>query len=182
MRSIKLFQAFFPVIFPAVFLLTGCSGATGSNGSKDSGVVAVSNSGSSDGGDAHYSATIDGKPYSGSDNNRASRVSLQENTTIDGLSFQLGRVNGQKQGFDFVISNNGTTHLKQAQIRTVCNYHSPEGVTYIDDTATVTISVISSSRVSGVFSGRFINAHYGNPPGNWPEAIQITEGKFDLPF
>ena len=124
---------------------------------------------------------IDGKPFSGTTTNGANKVSLEENSTIDGLSFQLGYSGVQKQGFEFVIKNSGTTELRRGHIITVCNYRAADGTLYIDDSATVTLKTGTGPRTIGTFSGRWVNAHYGNTPANAPETIQVTDGKFDLP-
>lgn len=151
----------------------GCTGATG--GTPASGQ-------SSSSGDATWSATINGQPASGSSANRASFVSLDQDNNITGMAFQLGHNQQQKQGFDFVILKSGTTVLLADKIRTVCNYYTPEGLTYVDDSATATITSSGSQRASGIFSGRFKKVNYGTPPpGNFPETIEITNGKFDLP-
>jgi len=156
----------------------GCSGAAGSN--ADSANNASSANASSSSGGAIYSAVIDGKPFSGTTTNGVSKISLEENSTMDGLNFSLGYQN-QKQGFEFVINNSGTTQLRKDKIRTVCNYRTADGVLYIVDSATVTLNFATGSRTTGTFAGRWVNAHYGKTPANAPEAIQITDGKFDLP-
>jgi hypothetical protein len=146
-------------------LFAGCSGATGNSSS----------------GGSSFSAVVDGKNISGPAKNGASPVSLEQNSTIDGFSFEMGSMSGAGPGFQFVINNSGTTELRNGKIITVCNYRSPEGVLYIDDSATVTITSGSSTHVSGTFSGRWKNAHYGKTPADAPETLQITDGKFDLP-
>src|ERR1700761_1482839 len=110
-------------LFLAGLFLAGCSGPSGSNaGSLDT----SSSSG------ATYSATIDGKPFSGTATNGATKISLEQNNTIDGLNFSLG-FQGGKQGFEFVVNNSGTTDLRKGQIKTVCNYRTADGVLYIVD-------------------------------------------------
>lgn len=156
----------------------GCSGAAGSNASSANNASSTNASSSSDG--AAYSAVIDGKAFSGMATNGVSKISLDENTTMDGLNFSLGYQN-QKQGFEFVINNSGTTQLRKDKIKTVCNYRTADGALYIVDSATVTLNSGSGSRTTGTFSGRWVNAHYGNTPATAPETIQITDGKFDLP-
>jgi len=157
---------------------TGCSGAAGSNAGSASNESSANTPASS--GEATYSAVIDGKPFSGSTTNGVSKISLEENNTMDGLNFSLGYQN-QKQGFEFVISNAATTELRKDHIKTVCNYRTADGVLYIVDSATVTLNSGTGSRTTGTFSGRWKNAHYGKTPADAPETIQITDGKFDLP-
>ena len=144
--------------------------------------IACSGNGQSGGtsGGATYSAVIDGKTFSGTTTNGATKVSLEQNSTIDGLNFSLG-YQGQKQGFEFLVNNSGTTELRQKEIKTVCNYRSAEGVLYIVDSATVTLNAGTGTRTVGTFSGRWKNAHYGKTPADAPETIQVTDGKFDLP-
>jgi hypothetical protein len=160
-------------------LFAGCSGAAGSGSSKDS--AAAASSGNSSSGGSGFSAIVDGKAISGPAKGGAGSVSLEQNSTIDGFSFEMGSMSGAGPGFQFLINNTGTTELRNGTIRTVSNYHSPEGVLYIDDSATVTITSGASSHVTGTFSGRWKNAHYGKTPADAPETLQITDGKFDLP-
>ena len=171
--------SFFPTL-PLV-LLTGlffaCSG-NGQAGTTDANAPAGDATPASGG--ATYSATIDGKPFSGTTTNGATKISLEENSTIDGLNFSLG-FQGGKQGFEFVVKNSGTTDLLKGHIKTVCNYRTADGVLYIVDSATVTLNPGTGSRTVGTFSGRWMNAHYGTTPANAPETIQVTDGKFDLP-
>jgi hypothetical protein len=170
---------FMIVPFLSAFFLSGCSGAGGNTAPKDSKAATPSANSSSDG--PGFSAVINGKAVSGTAKGGASPVSLDQNATIDGFSFEMGSMSGAGPGFQFLINNSGTTELRDGKIRTVCNYRSPEGVLYIDDSATVTIGADASSHVSGTFSGRWKNAHYGKSPANAPEILQITDGKFDLP-
>jgi hypothetical protein len=158
-------------------LLFGCSGngQTGATGANAPAGDAASASGG-----ATYSATIDGKPFSGTATNGATKISLEENSTIDGLNFSLG-YQGNKQGFEFVVNNSGTTDLRKDHIKTVCNYRTADGVLYIVDSATVTLNPGTGSRTAGTFSGRWMNAHYGKTPASATETILVTDGKFDLP-
>jgi hypothetical protein len=175
--SAKNFFLACSIAFFTTLLLLACSGngQTGATGDNAPAGVAISASGG-----ATYSATIDGKPFSGTTTNGATKISLEENSTIDGLNFSLG-YQGNKQGFEFVVNNSGNTELRKQQIKTVCNYRTADGVLYIVDSAAVTINPGTGTRTSGTFSGRWKNAHYGKTPADAPESIQVTDGKFDLP-
>jgi hypothetical protein len=155
----------------------GCSGASGSSTST-AGASPASGPSSGDGGT--WSAVIDGKLVSGTGSNGVSEVSLQQNATIDGLSFEFGSY-AKGPGFQFVIKKNGVTELKKGVIETVSNYRSADGTLYVDLSATVTITKSKAPRTTGTFSGTWKNAHYGKSGPGAPETIQITDGKFDLP-
>jgi hypothetical protein len=159
------------------FIGFGCSGASGG----DTGAAGTpSAAGSSAGNGATWSAVIDGKLISGTGTNGVAKVSLEENATVDGLSFELANY-AKGPGFQFVINKDGVTQLRGGVIKTVSNYRSPDGTLYIDDMATVTITTSMAPRTTGTFSGKWKNAHYGKTNPNAPETIQITDGKFDLP-
>jgi hypothetical protein len=175
MRIPASLQALFFVHLTGLLFACSGNGQTGTPGAS-----APAGDASSASGGATYSATIDGKPFSGNTTNGVSKISLEENSTIDGLNFSLG-YQGGKRGFEFVINNNGTTNLRKDQIKTVCNYRTAGGVLYIVDSAMVTLNGGTGTRTTGTFSGRWVNAHYGKTPANAPETIQITDGKFDLP-
>ncbi len=155
----------------------GCSGASGSN----TGAAGTPSAASpSSGNGATWSAVIDGKPISGTGSNGVSEVSLQQNATIGGLSFEFGSY-AKGPGFQFVIRKNGVTELKKGVIETVSNYRSADGTLYVDLSAIVTITSSKAPRTTGTFSGTWKNAHYGKSSPGAPETIQITDGKFDLP-
>lgn len=180
LQAADLFSLSFCLLFSSALFFMGCSGTSGSN-TANADASAASGSSTSSSGGAAYSAVIDGKPVSGTGKSGAGRISLEQNATIDGLGFELGSMSGKGPGFQFVINNSGITELRDGKIKTVCNYLSPEGVLYIDDSATVTLNPGTGPRTIGTFSGRWKNAHYGKTPANAPETIQITDGKFDLP-
>ncbi|HVY74624.1 MAG TPA: hypothetical protein VG890_07325 [Puia sp.] len=89
--------------------------------------------------------------------------------------------------FDFEIANNGTTSIGKyhPSLSGFADKKTKEA-TYMDgktynnlysDSATVTITSISSSRVSGTFSGTFAqDKNEGN------QTAKITDGSFNLPF
>jgi hypothetical protein len=128
---------------------------------------------------ASWSAVVNGKPVSGNTTGGVAPVSLHQDATIDGLSFELGQW-AKGPGFQFVIKKGGATQLKKGDITTVCNYKTPEGTLYIVVSATVTLTSIQH-RTVGTFSGKWKNAHYGKSPAGAPETLDITDGKFDLP-
>jgi hypothetical protein len=170
-----------PFHFASLFLFSsilfaGCAGASGRASTQDS--TPVEAVGHTAQGGASWSALVDGKPISGTTTGGVAHTSLNEDATKDGLSFEVG-YSGNNPGFQFLVNQSGTTQLRGRNIRTVCNYRSPDKSLYIVDSATVTIN--PGARTSGTFSGRWKNAHYGNTPANAPETVQITEGKFDLP-
>jgi hypothetical protein len=172
------------LVLPILLLAASC---TNNSAAPNANAAAAAGASAADAADAPaasstsgatYSATIDGQPFSGTTTQGAAQTSLEQNSTIDGVAFQLGYEKNM-QGFQFVVKNTGTTELRHDQIITVCNYRAADGTLYIDDSATVTIN--PGTRTTGTFSGRWKNAHYGKTNPNAPATILVTDGKFDIP-
>ena len=151
------------------FLFVACSGG---------GPATLSLIGSAPAG-ASWSAVVNGKTVSGNTTGGVAPVSLHQDATIDGLSFELGSW-AKGPGFQFLIKNAKVTQLKAGDIVTVCNYKTPDGTRYRVVSATVTLTSIQN-RTTGTFSGKWKNAHYGKTPAGAPETLEVTDGKFDLP-
>lgn len=165
MQKLKLIPGYLFVCF----LFLACSGG----GPATVSLIGLTPAGAS------WSAVVNGKPISGNTTGGVAPVSLHQDATIDGLSFEIGSM-AKGPGFQFLIRKGAATQLKKGDITTVCNYKAPDGTRYIVVSATVTLTSIQN-RTTGTFSGKWKNAHYGKSPADAPETLEITDGKFDLP-
>jgi len=181
MQHRKLFS---PILFTSCLLLA-CTGNNTANAGKDSvsDKTATSNI-STSGGAASFSCMLDGKKFeeSGSSGNINAAFHLTGDSNGQ-IFFMLADVSDPEQKLSFQIpGKTGNTIISNNP-----PHFSYEGlvlkgfVTYIDDPVTVNIISISSTRVSGTFTGTY---SLENPTtgGNVKKTIEVTEGKFDIPF
>lgn len=110
----------------------------------------------------------------------------------DGILFANGDDKGE--GFQFKIKKSGTTkinHTGTGDPHCVINYYNSEGVTYTGQDVTVVVTSYNQNHLTGTFSGRLANVYFKSGSAfptvrgakvakNYPEFIQITNGKFDL--
>jgi hypothetical protein len=104
----------------------------------------------------------------------------------DGILFADG--NPKKEGFQFEIKKNGTTKIKGALASDndkdcIINYYNPQGIVYTGKDVVVNVASFNQSQLTGTFSGKLVNVYYdggSKDAKNYPEFIQITDGKFDV--
>jgi len=189
MKYLKLFSL---LLFSSCLLLA-CSGNKPSPTSKDSGAEP----GTTSPGDASFSVTIDGIPVSGSAidemqlTNTAFIYPAAENSPKRLLFF----LNSDKKGDDFysfrfsLPDKEGVykfTHETDEDchcyVRLDNNLRSADNFSrYDEDSVTVTIDKITSTRISGTFSG---NLRLSDDTRSKPykSNVVVTDGKFDIPF
>jgi hypothetical protein len=180
MRSLTLSAVF----FLSAFIFTGCSSAAGSNAAKDSAsgvATAPDDSGASDGGSASFSAIVDGVKFSsnsGTGNlNAAFRVKKDGNPVF----FMLADPDNPVQKLNFELPDKtGSTTISILPKYSYEGYITKDWVVYLDDGVTVNVTSVSTSRISGTFSGSYKLSNPKTP--NAKPAIQIADGKFDIPF
>lgn len=193
MKYIKLIITIF---LPSI-ILAACSGNSAAKEGKDNAQNNASAETSSSAGSGSFSATIDGKTISG-----GKVDDLQLNNTAflyaDGndknkiLLFDLASdKNGEdfyflrfyvynKEGEQTITSNNGSE--RKSFVRLDFNLKSADNFAFYNgDSLIVTINKITSSRVSGTFSGPFTlsNDSRSKP---YKSPVIVTDGKFDIPF
>lgn len=116
-------------------------------------------------------------------------LGVDPNGAKDGLEILDG--NAKKEGFQFEFKKSGTTKIKSdatGDMNCIINYYNPEGVVYTGEDATVNVTSYSKSHLTGTFSGKLVNVNYDGGLGgatakiakNYPQYIQITDGKFEL--
>jgi hypothetical protein len=107
----------------------------------------------------------------------------------DGLELLDG--DRTREGFQFEIKNNGTTKIKNVpggDRHCIWGYYNSAGVVYAGTDVVVNITSYNQSHLTGTFSGKLLNVNYDGGLGgatakiakNYPQYIQITDGKFDL--
>ncbi|MBS1921638.1 MAG: hypothetical protein JST17_15430 [Bacteroidetes bacterium] len=90
------------------------------------------------------------------------------------------------EGFQFEIKKSGTTKIKDnatGDMNCIVNYYNPRGVTYTGEDVTFTVTTYDQQHLTGTFSGKLVNVYYDegtNGAKNYPQYIQITDGKFDV--
>ncbi len=111
------------------------------------------------------------------------------NGAKDGLEILDG--DAKKEGFQFEFKKSGTTKIKTdatGDMNCIINYYNPEGITYTGEDVTVIVSSYDQNHLTGTFSGKLVNVNYDGGLGgakakiakNYPQYIQVTDGKFDL--
>ena len=182
-------KSFLIIILPLLFLFScsgnGSSKNTVSTTDADTKSSDVNTSGSGD----SFSYTINGEPvktFVGGKDLAQLFINEVSNDAANGM-LQIKVTSGHSNVFDFKVANSGTT--------TITNYSPSLGnfadkkskvATYMDgktyrnfyaDSASVTITDISATQVSGKFSGKFTE-----DKSDGGATVEITDGSFDLPF
>jgi hypothetical protein len=168
------------IVFFAALPFVGCSGAAAGNTTAGKTVTDNTAAGNTADGNASFSAKIDGVDFSankGSDNlNAAFRLKEGEKH----LFFMLTDIDNPIQKLNFEIpAKVGATTITILPKYSYTGYVNKDFAPYDDDGVTITINSLTSTRVSGTFSGTY------KAEAGWPKAkptVQVTDGKFDIPF
>jgi len=193
MKYIKIFAV---VILPS-FILAACSGNSAPKTGKDNATKNASTQTSSSPAGGSFSATIDGKAISGGkvddlqltntaflypDGNDKNKILLfdlaSDKNGEDFYSFRFYVYN--KEGEQTITSNIGSE--RKSFVRLDFHLKSEDNFAiYNGDSLIVTINKITSSSVSGTFSGTFTlsNDSRSKP---YKSPVMVTDGKFDIPF
>ncbi len=174
-----------PFLFlPAIASCNNSSGSGSSSGSSDSasGAAAVLSGGDK----GTITCIMDGQQKTFKVQQGFFEISLDidPNGAKDGLEILDGDV--KNEGFQFEFKKTGTTKIKTdatGDMNCIINYYNPQGITYTGEDVTVVVSSYDKNHLTGTFSGKLVNAYYDegtNGAKNYPQYIQITDGKFDL--
>ena len=134
-------------------------------------------------GDAGFSCKLDGKEFSGkgTDQNINAAFHLTGNNKGQ-IFFRLSDMNNNGDKLMFQVpANEGSTTVSVTPDHSYGGYITSDFATYLHDPVTVTINSISSSRVSGTFSGKY-TLQKGSGNSNSKQTVEVTDGKFDIPF
>ena len=184
-QKIKIMkQLFITVIISLSLALCSCSG---NNATKESNIMNAAGSPiattSISTSDASFSCIIDGKKFSGkgTDQNINAAFHLTGNNKGQ-IFFRLSDMNNNGDKLMFQVPDKeGSTTINVTPAHSYGGYVTGDFANYIDDPVMVTINSISSSGVSGTFSGKY-TLQKGSGNSNSKQTIEVTDGKFDIPF
>ncbi len=193
MKCLKLITA----IFLSTMLFVECSGNNSSSTGKDSVADNVAASGTTSPGNASFSATIDGTTISGKEidemqtqntafiyppqNNKPQTVLFLLYSTKKGDDYYSFRFSlPDKEGV--YHATKGTYNESHSSVRLDFNLKSADNYArYNEDSVTVSIDKLTSTRISGTFSGRLrLSDDTRSKP--YKSQVTVTDGKFDIPF
>ena len=174
-----------------------CSGNNSSSTGKDSVADNASASGTTSPGSASFSATVDGTAISGNEidemqlQNTAFIYPPQNNKPQTVLFFLYSTKKGDDYySFRFSLpdkegvyhATKGTYDESHSSIRLDLNLKSADNYArYNEDSVTVSIDKLTSTRISGTFSGKLrLSDDTRSKP--YKDKVMITDGKFDIPF
>lgn len=166
------------ILFAAALLSFGNSSSSDQTKRNESALVS-----SASDGDASFSCKLDGKEFSGkgTDQNINSAFHLTGSNKGQ-IFFRLSDMNNTDDKLMFQVSaKEGSTTFKVSPTYSYGGYITSDFATYLDDPVIVTINSISSSRVSGTFSGKY-TLQKGTGNSNSKQTIEVTDGKFNIPF
>ena len=195
MKQIKNYLLLF--LLAASLLFFSCNAKNSNANSEKNSSAEVSASGATSAGDASFSVIIDGKEISG---NVIDEMQLQNTAfiypeTSESPKRLLFFLYSNKQGTDFYSfrfsfpDKEGTYKFTRESdedchcyIRLDNNLKSADNFSrYDEDSVTVVIDKITSTRISGTFAGilRLSDDTRSKP---YAKQVTITDGKFDIPF
>ena len=193
MQYIKLLSA----VIISSFFLAACSGNSTASSDKDSIATKQASSGTSSPANASFSANIDGTPVSGNQiddlqmqntafiypatNESPERVLFFLYTNKNGDDFYYFRFSfPAKEGvYKFTHETDEDCHcylMLDYDLKSRKYYPR-----YNEDSVTVTIDKLTSSRIAGTFSGR-LRLSDDTRAETYKNNVMITDGKFDIPF
>ena len=177
----KQLHFFFLLLLPA-FGLVSCAGSSQGNKTTDS-TSFISSDNNTSAGDASFSCMLDGREFSGKGTDQNINAAFHLTGDDKGqIFFRLSDMNniGDKLMFQ-VPGKVGSTTFTVSPTYNYEGYATADFSNYIDDPITVTITYVSSSKVSGTFSGKY-SLQKGNGNGKSKPTVEVTNGKFDIPF
>jgi hypothetical protein len=175
----QLLSFFIALVF--LLVLISCGGNAQNNSGNDSTPVTSKSSSSDD--DASFSCVLDGKKVSGKGTDQNINAAFRLTGDDKGkIFFRLSDMNNVGEKLNFSVPEKiGTTTFSVTPTNSFTGYMTSDFVNYLDDPITVTINSISSARVAGTFSGKYTLSK-GSGNGNTKQTIEVTDGKFDIPF
>lgn len=146
--------------------------------------ASTSSSNSSEGGYGKFSFTMNGKQRTFTAWHEFILFPMNDKITV--LMLIDGGPSGA--GFDFRINKNGVTEFKAGYVDMIAptlhfSFFDTTGISYIGDGMVVNVASLTTNRLTGSFSGKFMKNKYQikeNGSANAPQIIEIRDGKFDL--
>ena len=99
--------------------------------------------------------------------------------------FELLDGDRTREGFQFEIKNSGITKIKDVpggDMNCIWGYYNPAGIVQAGTDVVVNVTSYNQNHLTGTFSGKLVNVLYDDnaKAKNYPQYIQITDGKFEL--
>lgn len=187
MQYLKLFSQ---ILFSACLLLA-CSGKNSSSTGKDSLANNTSTSDTASKGDASFSANLDGVNISGG---KIDDMQLQNTAFIYPTADNSGKrllffLYSDKKGndaysFRFSVpdkTGSFTKNIRDGQpFDITLDFIGGDLSRYSAQAVTVNITSVTTSKVTGTFSGKFSLS--GDTPRGTKKEVNVADGKFDIPF
>ncbi|HVZ96194.1 MAG TPA: hypothetical protein VG847_04920 [Chitinophagaceae bacterium] len=168
------------VVILFVITLLSCGGASSGDAKKDTVTLSSPDQASSTvtDNDASFSCMLDGKEISGKGTDQNINAAFRLTGDDKGqIFFRLSDMNNIGDKFMFQVPDKtGSTTLSNFS-----GYTTADFANYIDDPVIVNITSVSASRIAGIFSGKY-TLQQGTDNGNSKRTIEVTNGKFDIPF
>ncbi|HEY2721917.1 MAG TPA: hypothetical protein VGI82_09330 [Chitinophagaceae bacterium] len=177
--------------------LSGCSGNSASKDNKDASSGSGNELAATSPGDASFSVSIDGTPVAGSG---TGELQLQNAAFIyppknNGPQTVLFDLLSAKKGDDFYSirfslpdkegeyhATQGTYNQSYTSVTLDFNLRSSNNFSrYDEDSITVVANKITSSRISGTFSG-VLRLSADTRSQAYKDKVTVSDGKFDIPF
>jgi hypothetical protein len=180
MESLKLITT----IFLSVILFVACSGNSAANAGKenDASATAIADESPSQAA-ASFSCMLDGKKFSGTGTDQNINAAFHLTGENKGqVFFRLSDMNniGDKLMFQ-VPAKTGSTTFSVSPTYSYQGYTTSDFTTYLDDPLIVTLTSITTSEISGTFSGKYTLSK-GSGNSSSKQTIEVTDGKFNIPF
>ena len=135
------------------------------------------------GDDASFSCMLDGKKFSGSGTDQNINAAFHLKGDQKGQIFiRFSDLNNPEEKLNFqVAAKEGSTTINVTPTYSYIGYVTKGYINYFDNPLTVTITSLTAARVSGTFSGTYTLSK-GSAGSNAKQTIEVTAGKFDIPF
>ena len=141
----------------------------------------VSNSVSDAAGKGTITCMMDGKQRTFSPHQGFFEIRLDPDSKGPTDAIEILDGNNKIEGFQFEFKKTGTTQIGHGgDMNCIINYYNPQGIVYIGKPATVTVVSYDKKNLTATFQGKLVNAHYQKGSEQYPDTIQITDGKIVL--
>jgi hypothetical protein len=196
-KIMKQLKSHFFLLFLSSSLFLGCKNKNGGSAPGDDGTPAKETAGANASGNAGFSAIIDGQAITGkgTDELQLKNTAFIYPAQDKNDKYLLFDLLTDKKGDDFygfrlyTPDKEGTFTVEDAKkngyrcsVRLDFNLRSVDNFAiYTGDSVTVTISTITSSGISGTFTGEFKLSDLSRSKP-YKNQISVTDGKFNIPF
>jgi hypothetical protein len=166
----------------AVFCVVSCTNNAQESKTKNSALVVSSNDIVSED-DAGFSCKLDGKEFSGKGTDQNINAAFHLTGENKGqIMIRLSPLDKPEEKLIFqVTGKEGSTTFNVTPTYRYTGYTTKGYINYLDNPITVTIALLTATKVSGTFSGTYTLSK-ASSDSNAKQTIEVTDGKFDIPF